>query len=142
MREGLVVPDWNKKIIEEFRANQGRVGGSFEGAPLLLLHTTGRRTGAERVNPVMYLREGDRVYVFGSKGGAPNHPDWYHNLLADPNVTVELGTQTYPARAEVITGAEPDRIYAKPSRRHPGFAEYQRSTRRVIPVIALIGADA
>ncbi len=135
------MPDWNTKIIEEFRANQGRVGGNFEGAPLLLLHTKGRRTGTERVNPVMYLREGDRVYVFASKGGSDSNPDWYHNLVSDPHVTVEMGTQTYPARADVITGKEHDRIYAVQSRRYPGFAEYQRSTKRVIPVIALIRTD-
>jgi deazaflavin-dependent oxidoreductase (nitroreductase family) len=132
--------DWNTKIIEEFRANEGRVGGQFNGAPLLLLHTTGRRSGDERVNPMMYLAEDDRVFVFASKGGAPSNPDWYHNLVADPRVTVEVGTQTYPARAEVVTGDERDRVYAEQASRYPGFAEYQRSTTRTIPVVELVRA--
>ena len=136
------MPDGNAKIIEEFRANDGRVGGYFQGAPLLLLHTKGRRTGVERVNPVMYLREGDRVYVFASKGGAPTNPDWYRNLVNDPTVTVEMGDRAYPARARVISGEDRDRIYAEQSRRYPAFAEYQRNTRRFIPVIELIPADA
>ena len=131
------MPDWNTKVIEEFRANEGRVGGPFQGAPVLLLHTKGRRTGEERVNPMMYLPEGGRMFVFASKGGAPTNPDWYHNLVANPHVTVEVGAEIYPARAEVITGAERDRIYAEQASRYTGFAEYQRNTTRVIPVIAL-----
>jgi deazaflavin-dependent oxidoreductase (nitroreductase family) len=132
------MPDWNTKIIEEFRANDGRVGGQFQGAPLLLLHTKGRRTGEERVNPMMYLLEDGRMFVFASKGGAPTNPDWYRNLVADPNVTVEVGSETYPARAEVVTGEERDRVYAEQASRYPGFAEYQRNTTRVIPVVALV----
>ncbi len=131
------MPDWNDKIIEEFRANEGRVGGNFAGAPLLLLHTTGRRSGEERVNPMMYLADGDRLLVFGSKGGAPTNPDWYHNLLSNPDVTVETGIETFPARATVLTGEERDRFFAEQARRYPGFAEYERRTTRVIPVIAL-----
>jgi deazaflavin-dependent oxidoreductase (nitroreductase family) len=131
------MPDWNTKVIEEFRANEGRVGGPFEGAPVLLLHTKGRRSGEERVNPMMYLPEGGRIFVFASKGGAPTNPDWYHNLVANPQVTVEVGAETYPARAEVITGEERDRIYAEQASRYSGFAEYQRNTSRVIPVVAL-----
>jgi deazaflavin-dependent oxidoreductase (nitroreductase family) len=122
------MPDWNTKVIEEFRANEGRVGGPFEGAPVLLLHTKGRRSGEERVNPMMYLPEGGRIFVFASKGGAPTNPDWYHNLVANPQVTVEVGAETYPARAEVITGEERDRIYAEQASRYSGFAEYQRNT--------------
>jgi deazaflavin-dependent oxidoreductase (nitroreductase family) len=132
------MPDWNAKIIEEFRANSGRVGGSFEGAPLLLLTTTGRRTGQARVNPVMYLADGERLLVFASKGGAPTNPDWYHNLLADPHVTVEVGTERFDAQATVLEGDERDRFYAEQSHLYPGFAEYQANTSRVIPVVALV----
>lgn len=131
------VRDWNAKIIEEFRANEGRVGGPFEGAPVLLLHTTGARSGAERVNPMMYLDLQGRRYVFASKAGADTNPDWYHNLLANPAVTVEVGTGSYQAVAEVITGPERDRIYAEQARRYTGFAEYQEKTARVIPVVEL-----
>jgi len=130
--------DWNTKIIEEFRANQGRVGGSFQGAPMLLLTTTGRRTGERRTNPMMYLADGDRLLVFASKGGAPTNPDWYHNLVANPEVTVEVGTESYQAHATALQGDERDRLYAEQSSRYPGFAEYQRNTSRVIPVVALV----
>ena len=136
------VNDWNQKIIEEFRANEGRVGGNFEGAPLLLLHTTGAKTGAERVNPMMYLDIDGRRFVFASKAGHPTHPAWYHNLLANPTVSVETGTgsgiETYEATAEAVTGDERDRIYAEQARRYPGFAEYQEKTDRVIPVVELV----
>jgi len=130
--------DWNTKIIEEFRANEGRVGGSFQGAPMLLLTTTGRRTGERRTNPMMYLADGDRLLVFASKGGAPTNPDWYHNLVANPEVTVEVGTESYQAHATALQGDERDRLYAEQSSRYPGFAEYQRNTSRVIPVVALV----
>jgi len=130
--------DWNTKIIEEFRANQGRVGGSFQGAPMLLLTTTGRRTGERRTNPMMYLADGDRLLVFASKGGAPTNPDWYHNLVTNPEVTVEVGTESYQAHATALHGDERDRLYAEQSSRYPGFAEYQRNTSRVIPVVALV----
>jgi deazaflavin-dependent oxidoreductase (nitroreductase family) len=130
--------DWNAAIIEEFRANEGRVGGRFDGAPLLLLTTTGRKSGQRRTNPMMYLADGDRLLVFASKGGAPTNPDWYGNLVANPQVTVEVGTESYPAHATVVEGEERDRLYAEQSRRYPGFAEYQRNTSRVIPVVALV----
>ena len=130
--------DWNQKIIDEFRANEGRVGGQFEGAPVLLLGTTGARTGQPRTNPMMYLAEGDRLYVFASKAGAPTNPDWYHNLKANPQVTVEIGTETLSARAEEVTGPERDRIYAEQATRYPGFAEYQEQTSRTIPVVELV----
>jgi deazaflavin-dependent oxidoreductase (nitroreductase family) len=133
-----MMSDWNTKIIEEFRANQGRVGGSFQGAPMLLLTTTGRRTGERRTNPMMYLADGDRLLVFASKGGAPTNPDWYHNLVANPEVTVEVGTESYQAHATALQGDERDRLYAEQSSRYPGFAEYQRNTSRVIPVVALV----
>lgn len=131
------VSDWNTKIIEEFRSNEGRVGGSFEGAPVLLLTTTGAKTGQSRVNPMMYLAEDGNVYVFASKAGAPTNPDWYHNLVANPKVGVELGTERFDATARVITGDERDRIYTKQAELYPGFAEYQEKTDRVIPVVAI-----
>ena len=132
--------DWNAKIIEEFRGNEGRVGGQFEGAPLLLLTTTGRKSGTRTVNPVMYLADGDRLVVFASKGGAPTNPDWYHNLVSQPKVTVEVGTENFQVEAVVLHGEERDRLYAEQARRYPGFAEYQRRTKRVIPVVALLRA--
>jgi deazaflavin-dependent oxidoreductase (nitroreductase family) len=133
--------DWNRKIIEEFRGNQGRVGGGFEGAPLLILHTVGAKTGAERLHPMMYLDLDGHRYVFASKAGADTNPDWYRNLTAHPEVTVEVGADTEPATAAEITGAERDRIYAEQARRYPGFAEYQAKTSRVIPVVELIPRD-
>ena len=129
--------DWNAKIIEEFRANQGKVGGQFEGSPVLLLHTTGAKSGLERVNPMMYLEESGRVYVFASKAGADSDPDWFRNLVANPGVGVELGPETFDATAVVVSGAERDRIYQVQSERYPGFAEYQAKTTRVIPVVEL-----
>lgn len=130
-------PDWNTKIIEQFRANQGRVGANFEGAPLLLLHTTGAKTGEERVNPMMYLDLDGGRYVFASKGGSERNPDWYHNLVAHPGVAVEVGTERYQATAVPVTGDARHRIYAEQARRYPGFAEYQEKTSRVIPVVEL-----
>ncbi len=129
--------DWNSSIVEEFRANGGKVGGHFEGAPLLILKTTGAKTGEARFNPMMYLADGDRLLVFASKGGAPTNPDWYHNLVANPRASVEVGTETFDVDAEVLTGEERDRFYAIQSERYPGFAEYQEKTDRVIPVVAL-----
>jgi deazaflavin-dependent oxidoreductase (nitroreductase family) len=129
--------DWNAQIIDEFRSNGGRVGGQFEGAPLLLLTTTGAKSGKERVNSMMYLAEGDRVYVFASKAGAPTNPDRYHNVVATPEATVEVGSNTYEVTATVVTGEERDRIYATQAEPYPGFAEYQANTERVIPVVAL-----
>lgn len=132
------VNDWNAKVIEEFRANEGRVGGQFEGSPVLLLHTTGAKTGLDRVNPMMYLEESGRVFVFASKAGADSDPDWFRNLVATPDVRVELGAQTFDAEAVVLRGEERDRIYAEQARRYPGFAQYQANTTRVIPVVELI----
>ncbi len=130
--------EWNKTIIEEFRANQGVLGGDFEGAPVLLLHTTGAKSGVERVNPMMYLNENGRVYVFASKAGADTHPDWYHNLRAHPKVSVEVGTEHYDAMARDVEGDERARVYAEQASRFPGFADYQAKTSRVIPVVELI----
>lgn len=128
---------WNRRTIEEFRANKGKVGGMWEGRPLLLLTTTGAKSGQRRTNPVMYLREGERLFVFASKGGAPTNPDWYHNLLAHPDVTVEIGDQTYYAVAKPVRGEERESIYAQWAGRYPQFREYQEKTTRIIPVIEL-----
>ncbi|MDG4797734.1 nitroreductase/quinone reductase family protein [Micromonospora sp. WMMD1082] len=130
--------DFNQQIIDEFRANNGQVGGPFEGARLILLTTTGVRTGARHTTPVAYLPDGGaRILVIASAGGAERHPQWYRNLVADPQVTVEDGTFTYPARAEVLTGAERDRLFARAAEADPGWDAYQAKTSRVIPVVAL-----
>lgn len=130
--------DWNRQVIEEFRANAGQVGGQFEGAPVLLLHTKGARSGAERVNPMMYLELDGRLFVFASKAGAPTNPDWYYNLLADPVVGVELGTERFEAMAVPLEGEERTAVFDEQARRYPGFREYQEKTDRVIPVVELI----
>jgi deazaflavin-dependent oxidoreductase (nitroreductase family) len=132
------VQDWNSKIIEEFRANEGEVGGTFAGAPILLLHTTGAKTGQERVNPMMYLDLDGHRYVFASKAGADTNPDWYWNLVANTEVTIEVGTDTYDVSARPVTGDDRDRVYSEQARRYPGFAEYEQKTSRVIPVVELI----
>jgi len=129
--------DWNSKIIEEFRANGGKVGGPFAGARLLLLHTVGARTGQPRVNPVMYQPVDGGYAVFASKGGAPTHPAWYHNLLANPQVSAEIGGQAVPLVARVAEGEERDHIWAAQKRDQPGFADYEAKTTRQIPVIIL-----
>jgi deazaflavin-dependent oxidoreductase (nitroreductase family) len=134
--------DWNAGTIAEFRANEGRVGGPFAGAPLVLLHHRGRKSGREHVTPVMYLpdeTDPDVIYVFASKGGAPTSPDWYHNLTAAGGGSVERGTETYRVTVREVTGAEHDRVYAEQARRYPGFAEYARQTEgvRTIPVLEL-----
>lgn len=129
--------DWNATLIAEYRANQGRVKGQFDGHPLLLLTTTGRRSGQPRTSPIMYLPDGDRLLVFASKAGADTDPDWYLNLLATPEVSVELGAETFGALATPLQGEERDRHYAEQASRYPGFAEYQSKTERVIPVVAL-----
>ena len=129
--------DWNTRLIEEFRANGGKVGGQFAGAPLLLLHTTGARSGEERVNPVMYQDLGGTVAVFASKAGAPTNPDWYHNVVANPEVTAEIGTETRRFRARVATGDEREQIWARQKQDFPGFADYEANTTRQIPVVVL-----
>ena len=129
--------NWNEQLIETFRANGGKVGGMWEGRPLLLLTTTGAKSGQRRTSPVMYNRDGDRLLVFASKGGAPTSPDWYYNLLAHPEVTVEVGTETFDATATPVTGEERDRLYAQWAEMYPQFGEYQEKTTRTIPVIAL-----
>ncbi len=136
--------DWNAGIIEEFRANEGRVGGPFEGASMVLLHHTGRTSGTERVTPLVYLpgSSADEIFVFASKGGAPDDPDWYRNLVAAPTTTVEVGTETYPVTVSEVSGEERDRIYAAQVERMPGFGEYAEKTAgiRVIPVVRLTRA--
>jgi deazaflavin-dependent oxidoreductase (nitroreductase family) len=134
--------DWNTRVIEEFRANSGQVGGDFAGAPMVLVHHRGRRSGRELVNPMMYLpheTDEDVIYVFASKAGAPEHPDWYHNLISAGRGVVERGTETYPVAVRELVGPERDRIYDEQARRYPGFAEYARKTAgiRTIPVLEL-----
>ncbi len=129
--------NWNDAIIEEFRANEGKVGGQFEGAPLLLLHSTGARTGQERVNPVMYRSVGDHYAVFASRAGSPNNPDWYHNLLANPRTTVEVGSSVVEVLARVTEGEERSEIWEAQKKEYPGFAGYEAATTREIPVVML-----
>ena len=135
--------DWNQRVIEEFRANEGRVGGNYEGRTLLLLHHTGAKTGTERVNPLAYQRlSDDSVAIFASKGGAPTTPDWFYNVIAHPDVKVEIGTESYTARARVAEGAERETIWEKQKVDWPGFAAYEEKTRgiREIPVVVLDNA--
>ncbi|MFD3563248.1 nitroreductase/quinone reductase family protein [Streptomyces sp. NPDC058686] len=130
--------DFNQHVIDEFRARRGRLSGPFEGGRILLLTTTGARSGAAHTTPVGYLPDGgERVLVIASAGGSPSHPDWFHNLVATPRVTVEDGVFTYEAEAEVLTGAERAAVFARAVERDPGWAEYQAKTSRVIPVVAL-----
>lgn len=129
--------DWNSKIIAEFRANGGKVGGMFEGGSLLLLHTKGAKTGAERVNPLAYRADGDALVVFASKAGAPTNPDWFHNLRANPRVSAEVGTQTRELVARVADGEERHRLWEAQKRDSPGFADYETKTDRQIPVVVL-----
>jgi deazaflavin-dependent oxidoreductase (nitroreductase family) len=129
--------DWNDRIIGEFRANAGRVGGPFEGAPLLLLHTTGAKSGQERVAPMMYRSVPGGYAVFASKAGAPTNPDWYHNLLANPKASIEVGTDTVEVMARVAEGAEREEIWTAQKTEYTGFADYERKTTRQIPVVVL-----
>ena len=129
--------DFNARIIEEFRANDGVVGGMFEGMPLLLLHHTGAKSGQERINPLAYQRDGDRYVVFASKGGAPTNPDWLYNVRANPQVTIEVGTETIAAVASEAAGEERERLFRTQVENVPQFGEYEKQTDRVIPVIVL-----
>ena len=129
--------EFNRKLIEEFRENGGKVSGMFAGAPLLLLTTTGARSGQPRVAPLAYTTDNDRLVVIASKGGAPTHPDWFYNVRSNPDVTVELGAEAFPARATILQGAERQRLFDQMAARMPNFAEYQRNTTRQIPVIVL-----
>jgi deazaflavin-dependent oxidoreductase (nitroreductase family) len=129
--------DRNKAIIDEFRANSGKVGGFFTGKTLLLLHTVGARSGEERINPVAYVTDGDQLVIIASKGGSPTHPNWYFNILAHPLVTVEVGTDQFQASAAVALEPERTRLYSKMAAMMPSFTEYEQKTKRVIPVITL-----
>ena len=129
--------DYNKSIIDEFRANQGKVGGPFEGAPMVLLTHKGAKSGETRTNPLVYLADGDKYYIFASKGGASTNPDWYHNLKANPDATVEIGTEKFDVTAEEVTGEERDRIWKRNVSERPTFGEYEQRTSRTIPVIRL-----
>ncbi len=137
--------DWNASTIVEFRANEGRVGGPFEGAPIVLVHHRGRTSGREYVNPLMYLphdADDNIIYVFATKGGAPTDPDWYDNLVAAGEGSVERRTESYKITVRDVTGAERDRLYAKQAGLYPGFAQYERQTKgiRTIPVLELTRA--
>jgi deazaflavin-dependent oxidoreductase (nitroreductase family) len=132
-----VPSDWNTQIIEEFRANGGKVGGGFSGTPLLLLHTTGAKSGREHVTPVTYRKVDGGYAVFASKAGAPTNPDWYHNLIAHPQVQAEIGTETVQLMARVADQQERDPIWAAQKTENPGFAEYESKTTRQIPVVIL-----
>jgi len=129
--------EWNTAIIKEFRANEGKVGGQFTEMPLLLLHTTGAKSGLPRLNPVAYIADGERLVVTASKAGAPTNPDWYYNLVAQPEVSVEVGTEQFQARATIAAEPERTRLYEKMATANPGFAAYQQQTTRIIPVIVL-----
>ena len=128
---------YNQQIVDEFRANGGKVGGPFAGGTLLLLTTTGAKTGRKTTSPVATTVDGDRFLVYASAAGSDRNPAWYHNLVANPDVTVEFGTETFPAHATIITGPERDRLFAEQAERSPGFGDYQRKTSRAIPVVAL-----
>jgi len=130
--------DINTDVIEQFRTNHGQIqSGMFKGARLLLLTTTGAKSGKTRINPLAFTRDGENYVIIASKGGSPTHPDWYHNLVANPDVTVEVGTERIDVRARVAQGEERDRLYAAQAALMPGFAEYQRNTTRQIPVVVL-----
>ncbi len=133
--------EWNRRIIEEFRENGGKVGGPFEGARMLLLHHKGARTGTERVNPLVYQPVGEGFAVFASKAGAPTNPDWYHNLIANPEATVEIGEDTVRVRARVAEGEERERIWTRQKQDRPNFADYEKKTSRQIPVLILERLD-
>ncbi|MCV7278371.1 nitroreductase family deazaflavin-dependent oxidoreductase [Mycolicibacterium flavescens] len=133
--------EMNRNVIREFRETGGRAGGVFEGKPLVLVHHFGAKSGTERIAPLVPYLDGDRIYIFASKGGADTNPDWYHNLVAHPDITVELGSETFPATARVLTGQERDDVYAKQVAVEPQFGDYQRKTRRVIPVVELVRAS-
>jgi deazaflavin-dependent oxidoreductase (nitroreductase family) len=128
---------FNQNLIQEFRANEGKVGGRFEGRPVLLLTTTGAKSGRPFTIPLVYLPDGERLLIFASKAGAPRHPDWYHNLVANPTVTLEVGNEKFDATAKVVTGDERDRLYQRQVEAMPQFGDYQKNTTRVIPVVAL-----
>ena len=127
--------DMNLKVIEEFRSSEGKAGGRFEGRALLLLTTTGAKSGKQRINPLMYLQDGDRCVVFASKGGGPTNPDWYHNIVANPTVTLEVGSEKFEAKATIASGEERDALFARQVAAEPVFGEYEQKAPRQIPVV-------
>ncbi|AWT53773.1 MULTISPECIES: nitroreductase family deazaflavin-dependent oxidoreductase [Mycolicibacterium] len=137
MTEAIDFDEMNRAVIKEFRETGGKAGGVFEGKPLVLVHHVGAKSGKQRIAPLVPLLDGDRIYIFASKGGADTNPDWYHNLVANPDTVVELGSETFPVKARVLSGDERDEIYAKQVALEPQFGDYQRKTTRVIPVIEL-----
>jgi deazaflavin-dependent oxidoreductase (nitroreductase family) len=137
MTDAINFDAMNRPVIAEFRETGGKAGGMFEGKPLVLVHHVGAKSGTERIAPLVPLLDEDRIFIFASKGGADTNPDWYHNLVANPQTVAELGTETFPVTARVLSGQERDDIYAKQSEVEPQFAEYQRNTKRLIPVLEL-----
>lgn len=137
MSEAIDFDAMNRQVISEFRENGGKAGGIFEDKPLVLVHHIGAKSGKERIAPLVALFEGDRIYIFASKGGSDTNPDWYHNLVANPQTTAEVGTESFPVTVRVLSGDERDDVYARQSVAEPQFAEYQRKTSRVIPVLEL-----
>lgn len=135
------MPDWNQQIMDEFRANDGKVGGNFANTTLLILHTTGAKSGLERVNPLVTFKDGNRLVVTASKGGAPSNPGWYYNLVANPEVTVEYGTEKFRALASVVEEPERTELYERMEAELASFSEYKKRTKRVIPVIILTRLD-
>jgi deazaflavin-dependent oxidoreductase (nitroreductase family) len=133
---------WQKAHVDEFRASGGKIGGRFEGRPVLLVTTTGAKTGRPHTTPMMYLAQDGRLFVFASKGGAPTNPDWYRNLVANPTVEVELGTERFEASARPLSGDERGRIYARQTELYPQFGEYERKTERTIPVVELVRSQS
>ncbi|MDZ7674524.1 MAG: nitroreductase family deazaflavin-dependent oxidoreductase [Acidimicrobiales bacterium] len=130
--------EWNKQVIAEFRENDGKVGGPFAGSPMVLIHHRGAKTGTERINPLMCQVDGDRIFIFASKGGAPDNPDWYHNLMANPDTTIDFGTERdVPVQAVELTGDDREQVWERQKREWPQFAEYEANTDRTIPVLEL-----
>ncbi len=134
--------EMNRKVIAEFRENGGKAGGMFEGYPLVLVHHVGAKSGTARVTPLVPYVEGDRLFIFASKGGSPEHPSWFHNLVANPKTEVEYGADRFPVEVRVLAGAERDEVYAKQIAAQPQFKDYENNTDRVIPVIELVRAGA
>lgn len=132
--------DYNAEVITDFRASNGKPGGRFEGRPILLLTTTGAKSGKQRTNPLMYLEDGDRCVVFASKGGGPTNPDWYHNIVANPSVTLEVGSESFTAQATIASGEERDALFARQVEAAPVFGEYEQKAPRTIPVVVFTRA--
>ena len=137
MSESSGPSDWNQKVIDEFRANAGKVGGYFEGAPMILVHHIGARSGQQRINPLVYLPDGDAMVIAATKGGHPNNPDWYYNVKANPRMTAEVGTETITVEAQEVSGQDRDDLWRRLVEMRPGFADYETKTDRVFPMFRL-----